>query len=313
MTIELNILGTASQLPTADRNQGVYYLRWRGSTILLDPGEGAQRQCVRAGLSVPAIRTILISHFHGDHCLGLPGIIQRLALARVSDPIRLIYPKAGSVYLERLLTCSVFHHDLDILYYPVDQDGLVCHVDELRIEAVFLRHRIPACGYRITKSGGLRFDKEKLAEAGIYGKSVGILEEKGELQTPRGRVKREHVSYPAPEYSFSYVADTSSGEHLNSLMRGANLVLCESTFLESESDLAKKYGHLTTRQAAEAAAKNGVRYMIVTHFSERYRNTGVIEEEIRRIFPHTCAAEDFTRYSMKCKTGSLNIEMIRND
>ncbi len=310
MIIELSVLGTASQLPTLRRNHGGYYLRWQGNPMLLDPGEGTQRQCILAGLSVPAVRTILISHFHGDHCLGLPGVIQRLALAEVKEPVTLIYPEAGWAYLEKLLTCSAFHNDLNLIFCPVAKDGLITKTGGLHIEAFFLRHRIPVCGYRVTKPGGWRFDKEKLQKTGISGKAVGILEEKGELQTSEGLVKRESVSRPEPSHTFSYIADTSDGDYLDVLMNQADLVLCETTFMESETEMAEKTGHMTTRQAAERAAKNKAGYLVSTHFSERYHNQDVIEKEIRRYFPRGYAADDFMRYSLNTKSGLLNIEEI---
>lgn len=309
--MELNILGTASQLPTVDRNHGGYVLRWRGQTILLDPGEGVQRQCILSGLSVQAIRTICISHFHGDHCLGLPGIIQRLALARISDPVTLIYPREGESYLMKLLTCSEFHNELTIRQIPVSGEGVVFHAGELRIEAIALRHRIPTYGFRIVSPGGFRSDKDKLTAAGIQGKSVGILQEKGELQTEKGVVRRESVSRPVPDRVFSYVADTAPGDHLNTLMHQADLVLCETTFMKKEADIAEHYDHLTTEKAAETARINDVHYLVATHFSERYRDTRVIEQELRDFFPHSYAAQDLSRYSLTLKTGTLNVETIR--
>ncbi|WP_400167495.1 MBL fold metallo-hydrolase [Fidelibacter multiformis] len=311
MTMELNILGTASQLPTAKRNHGGCLLHWQGENILLDPGEGIQRQCVKGGLSVPAIRTICISHFHGDHCLGLPGIIQRISLAKVTEPVTIIYPGEGEDFLKRLLTCSDFHQTLTLKLLPIPCEGIVFNTGKLRIEAVRLKHRIQTFGFRIVQPGGYRFDKEKLAVAGIKGKSVGILQEKGELQTERGVISRESVSKPVPDRVFAYVADTAPGNHVNHLMDHADLLLCETTFMESERNLAEAYDHLTTGTAAKAALENKVGFLIATHFSERYRDNRVIEKELREIFPRCYTAEDLTRFSLVLKTKTLHVETIR--
>jgi len=311
MTMELNILGTASQLPTANRNHGAYLLRWEGENILLDPGEGTQRQCVKGGLSVPAIRTICISHFHGDHCLGLPGIIQRLSLAKITEPVSILYPGEGEDFLKRLLSCSDFHQTLTLKLLPIPPEGMVFHTGKLRIEAIKLKHRIPTFGFRIVQPGGFHFDKEKLAATGIKGKSVGILQEKGELQTDRGVVSRESVSKPVPDRVFAYVADTAPGKHLKPLMSHADLLLCETTFMENERNLAEAYDHLTTGTAAKAALENKVSFLIATHFSERYRDTRVIEKELREIFPRSYAAEDLTRFSLVLKTKILHVKTIR--
>ncbi|KUK55763.1 MAG: Ribonuclease Z [Marinimicrobia bacterium 46_47] len=309
--MELNILGTASQLPTTNRNHGGYLLRWQGENILLDPGEGIQRQCVIGGLSVPAIRTICISHFHGDHCLGLPGIIQRLSLAKVTEPVSIIYPREGEDFLKRLLTCSDYHQTLSLHLLPISREGMVYQAGKLRIEAIKLKHRIPAYGFRIVQPGGFRFDKEKLIAAGIKGKSVGILKEKGELQTEKGIITRESVSKTIPDRVFTYVADTAPGNHVKPLMDHADLLLCETTFMENERDLAEAYDHLTTGTAAKAALDNQVAFLIATHFSERYRNTRVIEKELREVFPRSYAAEDLTRFSLVLKTKTLNVETLR--
>jgi len=310
--LELNILGTASQLPTKERNHGAYLLRWEGETILMDPGEGTQRQCIISGLSVPSIRTILISHFHGDHCLGLPGIIQRMALAGVKDPVRLVYPEAGQKYLDRLLTCAVFYNPLDIRYYPVNKDGEVCKIGQLTLEARALKHRIPTYGYRLVKPGGRRYDPDKLSASGIYGKDVGILDREGEIQTPAGLIKREMLSYPVPDTRFAYISDTAQGEHVSKLMDQADLALCEATFLDSEKNLAEMYDHLTAGQAGEYAMKSGVKNLILTHFSERYKDMDVMEKEVKTVFPDAFIAEDLTRYTLSLKNNMLKFEKIGN-
>lgn len=310
MTLELNILGTASQLPTRERNHGAYLLRWEGETILLDPGEGTQRQCILAGLSVPSIRTILISHFHGDHCLGLPGIIQRMALAGVKDPVRIVYPKPGQAFLDRLLTCADFYNPLDIRYYPVNKNGEVCTIGGLILEARALKHRIPTYGFRLVRPGGRRYDPEKLSAAGVFGKDVGILDRRGEIQTTGGLINRDMVSYPVPDTFFAYISDTARGEQISKLMDQASLVLCEATFLESERHLAHTYDHLTAGQAGEYALKNRVKNLVLTHFSERYSNTDVMEKEVKTVFSDAFIAEDLSRYTFSVKKNTLNIEKI---
>ncbi|MDD5581677.1 MAG: MBL fold metallo-hydrolase [Candidatus Marinimicrobia bacterium] len=311
--MELNILGTASQLPTETRNHGGYFLRWEDQAILFDPGEGIQRQFILGGLSVPSVRIICLSHFHGDHCLGLPGVIQRLALARVPYPIMLIYPQEGEAYLTKLLSCSEFQNDLILQKIPIVKEGVIAQAGKLHIEAVALQHRIPTYGYRLVKPKGYRFDKEKLQALEISGKSVGILQKNGKLQTPKGIVTQDHVSKEVPPQIFAYVADTAPGNHLKTLMKDADLVLCETTYLKDDAELALQYKHLTTKYAATAAKENEVKYLIATHFSERYGDTNVIEKELRDIFPRSYAAHDFLRYTLEFKTGKLTIETIRKN
>ena len=116
---ELVVLGTASQTPTRYRNHNGYFLRWDGDGILFDPGEGTQRQLLLAGVSPWTFGRICITHLHGDHCLGLPGVVQRLSLDRVTHPVEVLYPSIGQVYIDRLLHAAVFDEHADLRQRPV--------------------------------------------------------------------------------------------------------------------------------------------------------------------------------------------------
>ena len=122
---ELVVLGTASQAPTRHRNHNGYLLRWDGDGILFDPGEGTQRQLLVAGVSPWTFGRICITHLHGDHCLGLPGVVQRLSLDRVTHPVEVLYPSSGQVYIDRLLHASVFDEHVDVRQRPVVGSGVV--------------------------------------------------------------------------------------------------------------------------------------------------------------------------------------------
>src|SRR3954452_1154237 len=122
---ELVVLGTASQVPTRHRNQNGYLLRWDGDGFLFDPGEGTQRQLLLAGVASSGITRLCLTHFHGDHCLGVPGVVQRLSLDRAAHPVHAHFPDSGRPYFERLRHASVFHDVVDLREEPVDWDGAV--------------------------------------------------------------------------------------------------------------------------------------------------------------------------------------------
>src|SRR5919198_2658692 len=122
---ELVVLGTASQAPTRQRNHNGYLLRWDADGLLFDPGEGTQRQLLLAGLAPSAITRICITHFHGDHCLGLPGVVQRLALDGVAHPVDVWFPASGLDYFERLRRASIFHDTVELRPHPVAEPGPV--------------------------------------------------------------------------------------------------------------------------------------------------------------------------------------------
>ena len=151
---ELVVLGSASQTPTRRRNHNGYLLRWDDRSVLFDPGEGTQRQLLLAGASPTGIHHICITHFHGDHCLGLPGMLQRLSLDRVAHPVEVLFPASGSPYLDRLRHASAYQDHLDVRPVPVGADGPASTGGPFAIEAVRLDHDPETFGWRVVNPTG---------------------------------------------------------------------------------------------------------------------------------------------------------------
>src|SRR5680860_1373841 len=210
---ELVVLGTASQMPTRDRNHNGYLLRWDGEAILFDPGEGAQRQLLLAGESAASITTVCVTHFHGDHCLGLPGMLHRMAQDGVRRAVDIAFPAAA------------------------------------------------------------RGDYERLRD--VAGADA-----------------------PPPGQKLAFVMDTRVCDAAYELARGVDVLVCESTFLQEEADLAEAYGHLTALQAGRIAAEAGARLLVLSHYSQRHPDPSVYAEEARRVHPATVAARDLTRIAV---------------
>jgi ribonuclease Z len=289
---ELTVLGTASQAPTRHRNHNGYFLHWDGLGLLFDPGEGTQRQLLFAGIAHSSITHILITHFHGDHCLGLPGVIQRLSLDRVAHPVEVYFPAAGMAYFDRLRRASVFDDTADLRVHPVDGRGAVGLAGDLQIVAAPLRHRTDTVGWRLEEPGGARMLPERLAAIGVAGPEVGRLVRDGEVEAGGRRVLLAEASTPRPGQRFAFVMDTAACPEAEQLAEGADLLVCESTFLAAEGELATAWGHLTAADAARIAAGAGARQLVLTHFSQRHPDPSVYLDEARPIFPGTVAAED---------------------
>ncbi|MBA2888985.1 ribonuclease Z [Nonomuraea soli] len=275
---ELVILGTASAVPTRHRNHNGYFLRWDSQGLLFDPGEGTQRQLAHAGLSANDIHWICVTHFHGDHCLGVPGIVQRIARDRVAHQVNAVFPAAGSRHWKALRHASSFMDTDVIAEHPVSGD--VAAVPPLT--AMRLSHSIPSYGYRLQEPDGRRMLPGELRARGIHGADIGLLQRTGEL---RG-VTLEEVSEHRPGQSFALVMDTRLCDNVFALADGVDLLVIESTFLSSEQAQAKEHGHLTAFEAGQVAERAGVGTLVLTHFSERY---GLEEEprflaEVRRSF-----------------------------
>jgi ribonuclease Z len=297
MTVrDLTILGCSSQQPTRFRNHGAYLLRWNGEGMLFDPGEGTQRQLIYAGIAPPVINRIFVSHFHGDHCLGLGSILMRLNLDKVTHPIHCYYPASGKKYFDRLRYCSIYHEMINVIEHPVSQAGLVEDTGLFRIEATFLEHGIENIGWRITEANTRKFDVHKLNQYGIRGPLVKELQEKGKIMIDDQKIFLDDVSWIRQGDRFAIVIDTLPCQNAIEIARDANILLCESTYLEEHKELARQHNHMTAKQAATIAQQAQVKQLILTHFSARYQNLKPFETEARSIFPNSYAADDLMMF-----------------
>ncbi|MFD6548374.1 ribonuclease Z [Streptomyces sp. NPDC058398] len=274
---ELVVLGTASQVPTRHRNHNGYLLRWDGEGLLFDPGEGTQRQMLRAGVAAHDLHRICVTHFHGDHALGLGGVIQRINLDRVPHEVTAHYPLSGQQFFERLRYATAYRETVQLTEAPVADDGVLATTPAYTLEARRLSHPVESFGYRLVEPDGRRMLPERLAEHGIRGPDVGVLHREGSL---RG-VTLDDVSEIRRGQRFAFVMDTRLCEGVDALAEGCDLLVIESTFLDGDHRLALDHGHLTAGQAGRVAREAGVRHLVLTHFSQRYPDPGEFEREAR--------------------------------
>ena len=302
---ELVVLGTASQAPTRHRNHNGYLLRWDTEGILFDPGEGTQRQMLLAGVASSAITRICVTHFHGDHCLGLPGVLQRLSLDQVAHPVGVWYPAGGQEFFDRLRRCALYNDTVDVRPHPVRHGGVVDPGPEpFTLVAGRLDHRTETLGWRLAEPDGRRMLAERLADAGITGPDIGRLQREGSIVTEDGReVTLAEMSEHRRGQVFAFVMDTRFCDAAIALADGADLVVCESTFLERDADLAAAYGHMTAAQAARVAAEAGARRLVLTHFSQRYPDDAGFAAEAGAIFPDVVVVRDLDRVAVPPRSG----------
>ncbi|MFH8598111.1 ribonuclease Z [Streptomyces rimosus] len=274
---EFVVLGTASQVPTRHRNHNGYLLRWDGEGILFDPGEGTQRQMLRAGVAAHDINRICVTHFHGDHSLGLAGVIQRINLDRVPHPVTAHFPASGRRFFDRLRYATAYRETVRLAEEPVAADGVLAATPSYTLEARKLSHPVEAYGYRLTEPDGRRMLPEKLAAHGIAGPDVGLLQREGALNG----VTLDEVSEVRRGQRFAFIMDTRLCDGVHALAEGCDLLVIESTFLDEDVRLATEHGHLTAGQAARVAADAGVRHLVLTHFSQRYSDPSEFERQAR--------------------------------
>lgn len=289
---KLFILGTAALVPTRERHHHACFLRWDNEGFLFDPGEGTQQQLIYAGISASRITRIFISHFHGDHCLGLAGIAQRISLDRVPHPVLIYYPASGQEYLDRLLNASSYYNQARFVPIPVTDSDVVSVDADLTIEARALDHVIDCYGYSITEKDTYTLDPAKLDRLGIRGADIATLKNEGRFTVHGRQVDVSEAGTLKPGQKVAFVMDTRFCQSARELARGADLLICESTFLSSEADHAEKYGHLTAAQAARIAGEAEVGQLVLTHFSGRHPDAGVFHQEAAAIFPRVFVARD---------------------
>lgn len=298
MTVrDLTILGCSSQQPTRRRNHGAYLLRWNGEGLLFDPGEGTQRQFIFAEIAPTVVTRILVSHFHGDHCLGLGSMLMRLNLDKVTHPIHCYYPASGKEYFDRLRYGTMYRENIHVIEHPIEKGGIVHQDENFTIEAAFLNHGVDNVAYRVTEPDTTKFYKDRLVKLGIKGDAMKAFLRDKEIVIDGKLIKIEDVSWQRKGDVFAMVLDTRPCQNAVTIAKGATMLLCEATYLESERDLARRHLHLTAKNAAEIAKEADALQLVLTHFSARYLDLEPFLEEARPIFPNTDVADDLKRFS----------------
>ncbi len=299
---EFIALGTSSQTPTRERSHSSYLLLWDGEGFLFDPGEGTQRQLTLAGVAANSIHHICITHFHGDHCLGLAGVVQRLSLDQCDHPVHAYYPASGQIFFERLCSAAIYCPQAELITHPVEIrfEGLVelHRTDGYMLKAHVLEHSVPTIGFRLEEASRLRFIPEKLELVGIRGPLVGQLQRQGRVQVGDRMIGLEEVTVRRSGSVFAFVMDTRFCPGLTALAQDADLLVAEATYTFEHRHLAESYYHLTAADAARAARDSGVRKLALTHFSQRYPSAEQHLAEARQIFNNVIVLNDLDRINI---------------
>lgn len=290
---ELVVLGTASQVPTRRRNHNGYFLRWDGDGILFDPGEGTQRQMIHYGVAASDISDICITHFHGDHCLGFASLVQRISLDEVQHAVRVHYPGSGQIWFDRLRRASIFRDVAKITPNPITRSGTIHTTDRWTLDARALDHSVDCYGFRLVEPNQWNVDGDAARARGLVGRSVGELKREGVATAPDGRaVRLDDVATLRRGQKVAFVMDTRLCDGAFELAADVDLLICESTYLEADGADAHKNAHLTARQAARIAKESGARRLVLTHISQRYRETEPFLQEALEVFDDVHVAED---------------------
>ena len=295
--MEIVFLGTSSMVPTKDRNHSAIYVRTKSCGILVDCGEGTQRQMKIAGLKLVSVNKILLTHWHGDHTLGLPGFLQTLNSGSntYSGVLEIYGPPGIKKKFEMMKATFDFELEYEVKIEEA-KNGVIFKNKDFGIESRLLDHTIPSYGYNIVEEPKRSIQMDKIKKLKLpAGPLIGRLQE-GETVNFEGReILPDQVGRIIPGKKLSVIGDTALCKACMDLAESADVLVCESTYANKLKDKAELYKHLTAGEAGLIANKAGVEKLILTHFSQRYKNTQEIEEDARTVFDNVTAAKDFMK------------------
>jgi ribonuclease Z len=302
-------LGTSSGKPTLQRNVSALAVTGEGEWWLFDCGEGTQTQIARAGLSPQKLAGIFITHLHGDHFNGLPGLLSTMSLDQREKELTIVGPVGIDPYLKFLAGLKICFVNFPFILREFDprsfaekEQDLVYESAKFMVTTRPLDHRIFALGYRLeekTKPG--RFNLERARALGVpAGPLYSQLQSGKSVTLDDGRVihSSEILGSPRPGKVVSYCLDTRPCANAVSLAENADWLIHEATFTQDLVEESRHFGHSTAIQAAETARKANARRLLITHFSSRFPDVRPLLEEARSVFPETQAAEDLAEFEV---------------
>ena len=304
MTNTLHILGSNSATPAHGRNQSAQLLQLEDEVILLDCGEGTQLQLKKYQLPGHKINRIFISHMHGDHYFGLPGLIFSFQLLRRKEPLYIYGPPGLKEILHAHFKYSgtALNFNLELIEWKPGMSSVLHESARYKVDCIPLSHRIPCMGFV--------FNTFALPELKLKGKNLPdwlmpehfqLLKIGSDIQHPRSGKKYPNsyfTSAPDPPQRFAYITDTLPlAEHIP-CYTAADLLYHEATFLHKEKVRSAHTFHTTTRQAATLAKQAGVKKLIIGHFSARYKELDEVLEEAKSIFPNTALATEGSKFKI---------------
>lgn len=294
--LKVIFLGTGGSIPTHQRALSAVAIRRKTELLLFDCGEGTQRQMIQAGVGFNRKAKVFVTHLHGDHVLGLPGLLQTMSLLERTKKLEIYGPQGVKAFVEAINQTVRFS-----LIFPLQvteaEAGLVCEEKEYKVYAAQTEHIDSSLAYAfVEKPRPGRFNIEKAIELGVpAGPLWSKLQCGSSVKLPNGRnVKPEMVlGLPRPGRKIVYSGDTAKSENVVKLAENADLLIHEATFDDELEERAVKDGHSTPCMAAETARKAGVKQLFLTHISARYSDANFLLEQARKIFVNTELAEDF--------------------
>jgi len=292
--IDIIFLGTGSMQPTKGRNHSGILLKFREENILLDCGEGTQRQMRIAGIKPAKTTKLLISHWHGDHVFGIPGLLSAMGADKFSKVLQIFGPPGTKKYLYHLLKSFAAKNIIKFEVHEVTS-GKIFQNDKYSLEARPLKHSSICIGFSLIEKDRRRIDIKKAKKMDLSGPILGKLQQGKNITVKGKKIKSSELTYLVKGKKISYIADTIPCAGANALAKDADLLIAEGTHLDEIRDKTRKFMHLTVKETALIAKKNKAKKLVVTHISPRYKNSKDVLKEARKYFKNSVIAEDFMK------------------
>ena len=291
--INITFLGTGNAVPTEKRNHTGILMNHGSNSMLFDCGEGIQRQFKIANLSPSKLTHVFITHWHGDHILGLPGLFQTLAMSNYQKTLKIYGPRGSNRFIS-IIKELLGHINIKLEVHETSS-GIILENKDFKIEASEMSHGAPTLAYSLILKDKIRLHKEKIKKFKLPNSPLlGKLQEGKDITFNNKKFKASQLTYKEKCKKITIVLDTKMNENAVRLAKGSNLLITECTFSESEKDKAEEYKHLTAKDAATIAKKAKVTQLILTHISQRYEyDLSKIEKEAKKTFKNSKIVKDF--------------------
>ena len=297
--IKLTFLGTSAQIPTVTRNHSAFLFSYSSGksneNILVDCGENTQRQMRIAKISPNCLTKIFITHWHGDHTLGLPGLIQTLNAHDYKKVLDIYGPKGFKKYFDLMLKAFLLEGKINFRIHEIEKGGVIFGNSDFMVEGMFMEHTAPCLGYSFIEKERRRINLGYLKKIGLKpGPILKKLQEGKNIKFNGKTVSVKDATYLVDGKKITIILDTKMNKNIEKMSKNADLLVIESTFSEELKEKAKEYKHLTSIEAASLAKKSKVKKLILTHISQRYEDDlNQLLKEAKKLFKNSEIAKDF--------------------
>jgi len=298
--MKLKFLGTSSMLPTKNRNTTAILINHNGDNILIDCGEGTQRQLRKANISPTKITKLLITHWHGDHVLGIPGLLESLAKLGYNKTLKIYGPRGTKKFFREMYNVFIRQcNKIDMEIKEITKNGKILDEKGITISALKLDHTSTCYGYSIQEKDRRRINLKHTKKFGLTKHPLLGKLQQGKTITYQGKkITPKEGTTLIPGKKITVCLDTKSTKSMIKFAENSDILVSEATLSNELEKEARMYKHMTPKHAAEIAKKAKAKKLIMTHISQRYKDPKTLEKEAKKTFKNTVTAKDLDEFEI---------------